>query len=706
MNKKIETTKPQIIWARPVLMLAWPFVAAVFFLGCYESVQWEDLEPIEVQHALASHGDCESFTEYAVEAASQLMRAKVEAARDDDADWAGRGGGDVAVNAPGSAGADGDMDMDESGSGGSQGGSHSETNVQEQGVDEANLVKTDGVHIFTLHLGELVIVEAADEGQMTEAGRTDVGGYANELFIYNNLAVVFSTLYDNEVPEELRIKQNNSGSGGGGAPEPGWDDMECWDEWCSGGNRYAQIALVDIEDRTAPKVVRTIVFAGEYSTSRRIDNALRAVIYSPVPTLEMSWHYDDNSDWYNSQSSVNRHYKHVIEENEDRFNALKLDDILPKKLDSIDGEITNIAKCENVLGPTTPSGIGLTTAITIDLDAPTGPQTAVSVFGAKGLVYASKESLFLTTSSSYVMEAFESGLWGSESSGIHKFDISDGDSATNYVATGAVPGRMLDQFCLGEYDGHLRVATTTGNGWSDSGLENHVRVLAQNGKKLEVVGELDGLGIDQEIYAARFMGDRGYVVTFRQVDPLYTLDMSDPTNPKVIGEWHGPGYSTYLHPVGDNHILSVGMDDWRVTVSLYDITDFADPTLVTRLLFPDEQYESAGTSNHKAFTFNAETGFLALPFLNYDNHDTGIFTYDVQETGITKLGTLHLNAGIEDKEGTALRSIYIDDTLYGLSRCRITSGHISDPDPAITTLPLFNKGSCDDYGNQNYGEDW
>jgi hypothetical protein len=692
MNKKTKTTRHQITNACAIAGRVWPFVATTLLLGCYDSVLWEDMQPVEVQHALASHDDCNSFGEYAKTSATQLMRMRVETARDNDAEWAGTSRGDV----PNAAGSDSDVDGDMEGGGDS---SHSETNTQEKGVDEADLVKTDGDYIYTLHLGELVIVEAIDDGQMSEAGRAEVGGYANELFIYEDLAAVFSTLYETDVPEELRIKQGDDSS----SPEPGWD---CWDDWCFGDIKYTQLTLVDIEDPASPEVVRTVIFAGEYSTSRRIGNALRTVIYSPLLALEMSWYYDYENDWTSSTSDVNSHYKGVIKKNTDRFNALDIDDILPKKLDSVDGKITYIADCDQILGPGTPSGIGLTTAITIDLDAPTGPQTAVAVFGAKGLVYASTESLYLTTSNDYVWEAFESGLWDAETSGIHKFDISDGKSATTYLATGAVPGRMLDQFCLGEHEGYLRVATTTGNGWGDSGLENHVRVLGENGKELEIVGQIDGLGIDQQIYAARFMGDRGYVVTFRQVDPLYTLDMSDPTNPKVIGEWHGPGFSTYLHPVGDNHILSIGEDNWRVTVSLYDISDFADPTLVTRLMFPDDGYSSAGTSSHKAFTFNSETGFLALPFLNYDTHNTGIFTYDVDETGIIQLGTLHLNAGVEMDEGSALRSVYIDDTLYGLSRCRITSGYVDDPDPALATLPLFNKGSCDDYGNQNYGEDW
>ncbi len=697
MNKK---QSKQTSWLRKGIAVPTVWIAVMLgFGGCYLSEEWVDIEPVTVDHALSTHGSCGSFTEYAKASAIQLMRAQVERSRDADAEASrNQGGGwgsDVAVNEsapPEAGGADGDSDAD-----GDTGSGHSETNVQEQGVDEADLVKTDGEYIYALHLGELVIVEASAEGRLSEAGRTDVGGYADELFIYGDLAVVFSTLYEQEVPEELHYKTDDNFND--------WND--CWGEWCHGTQRFAQIAFVDITDRGAPKTIRNIIYAGQYETSRRIDNAVRLVVHSPIPALEMDWYYEeDNGDWWDSASSVNKHYKKVIEKNEDKFNALSLDDIMPKKIDSVDGEVTNIAACENMLGPGTPAGIGLTTVISIDLDSPNSPESAVAVFGAKGLVYASTSSLYLTTSRQYVVEAFNSGLWTEQTSGVHKFDLTRSDSAADYLATGAVPGRMLDQFCLGEKDKYLRIATTTGESWNREELENHVYVLAEQGKELATVGHLGGLGKGEEIYAARFIGDRGFMVTFYQTDPLYTLDLSDPTNPRAVGEWHGPGYSTYLHPVGDNHILSVGLHDWRVAVSLYDITDFSDPTLVTRLLFPNDGYSSVATSSHKALTFNPETGFLALPYYTYNSYDTGIYTYDVQETGIEQVGQLQLNGGNGVDEGQALRSVYIDENLYGISRCRITSGWLDDPSPAIDTLSLSTIGSCDDNGNQWYGEDW
>ncbi|MCP4602863.1 MAG: hypothetical protein GY847_20495 [Proteobacteria bacterium] len=696
MTKKYLANKSRFRGANIAIFLVW-LSAATSFAGCYLYEDWNEIEPITVQHALDNNANCSSFESYAKLSAIQLMRAQIEATRDEEAEWAGQDDGRSTPNSDEES-----IDISDD-SNGDEGGEHSETNVQEKGVDEADLVKTDGDYIYTLHLGELIIIDAAEDGQMVETGRAEVGGYADELFIYGNLAVVFSSLSEQEVPEELHYYVEDVEDG----PNISVPEIDCWDERCYGSYEYAQIALVDITERDAPQVVRTIIYAGEYETSRRIDNSLRAVIYSPLPALEMVWdHSSYDDDRWGSESKVNKFYKKLIKKNEARFNALSLEQILPNKLDSVEGEIAPISECKNILGSKTPAGIGLTTVISINLDAPNKPETEVSVFGAKGIVYASTSSLYLTTSRQYVLEAFESGLWTDETSGIHKFDISRSDSAAYYLATGTVPGRMLDQFCLGEKDDYLRVATTTGARWNRSELENHVRVLEEQGDDLVIVGKLDKLGVGEEIYAARFMGDRGFMVTYYETDPLYTLDMSDPTNPKTVGEWHGPGYSTYLHPIGENLILSVGLYERRVAVSLYDITDFADPTLTTRLLFPNTSYSSAAAYEHKALTFNPKTGFLALPYHNQENNDTGIYTYDVQETGITQLTALHLNEGRDDNEGGASRSIYIGDYLYGISRCRITSGPIDDPSPAIATLPLSTIGSCDDYGNEYYRWNW
>lgn len=663
-------------------------LALGFAMGSCEMDGWDELEPIEVQHALSASATCDDLQTYAVEAASQLMRTEVEIARNRDLEQSKNGG--PIPNAIDFS--DGEADEADDDSDDGSGADYSETNVQEKGVDEADLVKTDGTYIYALHSGELVIVRAGAEGEVTEAGRADVGGYAQELFIYDNLAVVFSRLTAEDVPAEIHYYQQ----------QHSWDtpDDYCLYEWCYGSGEYSQIAFVDVTSREAPTVLRTIVYAGTYETSRRIDNTLHVVFYSPLPALEMIWEdsdfYDEN--WWTRRSKINRYYRNLIEKNDDRFRSLTLDDILPKKVDSVDGQARYIVPCDKIWGSLTPTGIGLTSVASFDLAAPTAPDFGMGVFGEKGLVYATPSSLYLTTSSSYVINAAESGLWSEETSGVHKFDLTAPVAPVTYRATGAVPGRLLDQFCLGEKDGYLRLATTTGLRWEVNDLESHVFVLAEQGPALSIVGRLDGLGLGEEIYAARFLGDRGFIVTFFQQDPLYTLNLADPFNPVVVGEWHGPGYSTYLHPIGENRLLSIGLEDWQPAISLYDVSNFALPTLVSRLFLDGD---SEAVNDHRAFTFNEETGFLALPYWGYGNMDnwiSGVRTYRVSADGIVEGGMLQMqNEQIYD-EGAVRRSLYIGDYLYGLSRCRVTSGLLDDPSPIASTLELFTAGSCDDYG--------
>ncbi len=686
--KSSLTKKPTWNRFRVSIFAACIAAGAITFTGCYHVEDWNEIDSVEVNHALNGFGDCTSFEAYAKLAAIQLMRARVEQARDADAQWAGNEEG-VFAGADGDIGDDGESD-------------HSETNNQEEGVDEADLIKTDGNYLYSLYKGQLIIVEAGEEGALGEAGRVEVGGYANELFIYNDTAVVFSSLNDNDVSPELRYdSQSLDGV-----------NYDCWDGWCWNENQYARISLIDISEKTSPQVIRTVEYSGEYVTSRLVDNALRVVIYSPLPALETQWYWEeyDSDSWWNSVSSVNTMYKKIIQRNEDRINALTLDDFMPGKLDSADGEVGYITDCNEALGSMTPTGIGLTTVVSMDLDDVSKESATNTVFGARGIVYASTSALYLTTSREYVMDAFITGLWQGETSGIHKFDIARSDAAAFYLATGSVSGRMLDQFCMGEHNDYLRVATTTGfAGWfENNNLENHVYVLREQGKLLETVGTLDGLGLGEEIYAARFMGDRGYLVTFFEMDPLYTLDMSNPAAPQVAGEWHGPGYSTYLHPVGENSVLSVGLVDGRTALTLYDIANFAAPTLVSRLFFPDWEYSSAAVYEHKAFTFNSESGMLALPYYEYEDNGTGLFLYDVQVSGVTLTSTLQLNGGSDFYEGAARRSAYIGDYIYGVSRCRITSGNLSDPSVATDTIELFNVGSCDDYNDWYWGggQDW
>jgi hypothetical protein len=205
--------------------------------------------------------------------------------------------------------------------------------------------------------------------------------------------------------------------------------------------------------------------------------------------------------------------------------------------------------CRSVRRPAVFSGTGVLTVYTVDLDRGLPAIDADAVFTSADTVYASPTGLYVAT------QRWEAGV-GAGLTAIHRFDSSDPDRTT-YAATGAVPGSLLDQFSLSEHDGILRAATTVGFG---SASESLVTTPRERDGRLERRGEVGGLGRGERIYAVRLIGDEGYVVTFRQTDPLYTLGLSDSASPRVAGELKIPGYSAYLHPVGDHLLLGVGQE--------------------------------------------------------------------------------------------------------------------------------------------------
>jgi hypothetical protein len=209
--------------------------------------------------------------------------------------------------------------------------------------------------------------------------------------------------------------------------------------------------------------------------------------------------------------------------------------------------------------------------------------------------------------------------------------------------SGHVDGSLLNQFAMDEHDGNLRVATTTGQPWVEGAgeSESHVAVLAPRDGALTEVGQASGLGKGETIRSVRFLGDVGYVVTFEQTDPLYTVDLSDPAAPQVTGELKIPGYSAYLHPVGDGRLVGVGQDatDEGVTtgmqVSLFDVSNPAAPTQVTKTTLPSSS--SSAEWDHRAFLWWAQDGLLALPLSLYDGRTSfeGLVGYTLDVDGGT-----------------------------------------------------------------------
>jgi len=265
-------------------------------------------------------------------------------------------------------------------------------------------------------------------------------------------------------------------------------------------------------------------------------------------------------------------------------------------------------------------------------------------------VYASPDHLYVATP-----EWAEGQTWpgadidilaDTPGTDIHRFDISDPAAAT-YDMSGHVDGVLLNQFAMDEHDGHLRVATTTGSPWDEGAAESesHVVVLAPGEGALAPVGQVSGLGRGETIHSVRFLGDVGYVVTFEQTDPLYTVDLSDPAAPAVTGELKILGYSAYLHPVGDGRLVGVGQDateDGAVvgtSVSLFDVSDPAAPERTAQATLPNAS--SAAEGDHRAFLWWADDGLVAVPVSAYEEVPTESlvgFTVDLEADTIAERG--------------------------------------------------------------------
>jgi len=269
---------------------------------------------------------------------------------------------------------------------------------------------------------------------------------------------------------------------------------------------------------------------------------------------------------------------------------------------------------------------------------------------------------------------------------IHRISIADGE--IQYEAQGSIPGFVKNQFSLSENDGYLRVSTTI-EGWtvrsyiSNIESQNNVYVLDMN---LEIVGSLEDLASGEQIYATRFIGDKCYLVTFKQIDPFFVIDLSKPTNPEVLGELKIPGYYTYLHPYDETHIIGIGRDGEKVKISLFDVSDLENPIELSRYEIEndDEDWywaQSSALYEHKAFLFDKEKNLLVVPVGNYSKESAYVFDISV-DSGIELKGTITHDLEIEPEEeygqwgdyyytggyeNSIKRILYIEDVLYTVS---------------------------------------
>jgi hypothetical protein len=272
-----------------------------------------------------------------------------------------------------------------------------------------------------------------------------------------------------------------------------------------------------------------------------------------------------------------------------------------------------------------------------------------------------------------------------------------------------VPGWIVNQFSLGEYGGVLRIATTD---YTEdfSGFTNAVFCLKPDGERLKAIGRIDGITPGEKIYAARFIGARGYLVTFVQVDPLITLDLSDPSRPAILGELVLPGYSTYIHPVDDDRLVTLGLKTleeggWVLNdglqLSLFDVSDPARPSLMDQVILGDRGTSSEALWNHKAFTFHTEADFIAFPVDLYEAEGggdpwttgtylfSGLYVYGLdRDAGFSLLGRISTLADEGLFYSYWTRGIFMEDSVLAVNADAVWSAEASDIEHTLGRLDL------------------
>lgn len=497
------------------------------------------------------------------------------------------------------------------------------TNVQVEGVDEADLVKTDGTYIYLAHGKSVSIIKAYPP---EEAGITtviDLEYEVHDIYIAPGKLVIFSYIPSNQ--EVLPVAERQK-------------------EKC-------QVTIYDLSDLNNPSVDRNLVLDGVYFSSRMIDDFLYFIVMNPaylnddeviLPTVR------EGKEWYRIEA-------------------------------------------EEIWYPNITQGyLSYNTVTSVNVKDPKAQITSETFLLDQGSV------IYVSTSNLYIV----SQGWRRDSA-VTKIGIEKGGIV--FKGNSTVPGYVLNQFSMDEYQGVFRVATTSFD-WRTGEEGNNVYTLDE---EMNIIGRLEGLAPGEKIYSARFMGPRCYLVTFKKVDPLFTIDLSDPSNPIVLGKLKIPGYSDYLHPYDENTLIGVGKETveaaegdfaWYqgLKISLFDVSDVENPKELAKIEIGDRGTDSAALQDHHAFLFSREKGLLVIPILEarIDENDfsgsipsnfygeyiyQGAYIFNIDGQNIELRGQItHIDDDSLLKSGfwfnsdlEVIRSLYIGDYLYTISQSRL-----------------------------------
>ncbi len=640
--------------------------------------------------------------------------------------------------------------------------SYSDTNTQVKGVDEADIVKTDGKYLYILHGNEFVVAEAWPASALKQSSTFTLEGQPSEMFVAGDKVVVYSQVDGTKIYAAAGItpKSRYSEYGYGGYAEVDVATPNCYG--CGGygysSNPLTKITVLTLSGTTA-QVARESYFEGSYLSSRRMDSHVRTVIngiaHGPAvasyPEFANGVYPQTAADWKTA-------YEMLRVKNTILLNSSKYTDWVPYQFERTGGAVTaSTLACTDFYVPTAGStAAGLTQISSLNLGALNEVAKNTAILGSADTVYANSSSLYLAgrawndpyngimfatsgSASTGVAVAPSTGSSGSGTSNsgssgtepanppksgsgsqglstldepailipslpsrisfskthLHKFDLTADPSLPTYVGSGTVDGQVKNQFSLDEQNNVLRIATTedvgelvSGQQYYSSTTVNHVYALQNQNGALTKIGDVGELARGERIYSVRSVGNTAYVVTYRQVDPLFAIDFTDPKNLKKLGELKIPGFSEYMHPLEGGYLLTIGQDVDATTnrrlglsVQIFDVTNPVQPKQLHKLTYSGDQWGSSEAQyNHKAFTYFEDRKLLSFPYYSYSYGKGGttstaeLLRIDIT-SGIKKLGAVehtsffanapyltcgYYNPGVR-------RSVFMENVLYSIS---------------------------------------
>lgn len=510
----------------------------------------------------------------------------------------------------------------------------SETNTQEENVDEADIVKVDDKYIYYVSEDKVVIIDAQTpetSDKIAEISYKDANFYPREIYIKNQKMVVIGNEYDNSCKTEIMST----------------DEATITDKEIDQNNKpKSGMIIYDISNIKEPKETRRVMMEGSYISSRMIEDNIYYVASKYIMT-----------------SNIKRNKIEDLDEN--KYKPVYQDTAVSKEEKCINYDSIyyfNEIQDANYL-------------MLAGLNINSNEEAEVRTFlGAGQYVYSSEKNMYIATNKMTYGEGYEV-LWGST----HLLKIELNNGKFKFKAEGTVDGQVNNQFSMDESENTdsttFRIATTTGNIWVDKTTANNLYILND---KLEVIGKVENFGKEEKIYSVRYVGNKAYVVTFKQTDPLFVIDLSNSNNPQILGELKIPGYSTYLHPYDETHLIGFGYDTKEdgtrvitngLKMAMFDISDFNNPQELFKVAIGDSKYTySELLYDHKALLFSKEKNIIAFPLYSSSgmktNSRAAIYNIDLKK-GFSLKGEI---ANITDKyEENVKRIVFVNGTYYTLS---------------------------------------